>query len=433
LPLLTAVSLAARLPFLSPGFGTDPDAWRVGLAAQFMRSHGTFRSSRVPGHPVQDLAAWALSGFGSLGVNLATALLSVAAVALFHRLCRRFGIPHAFLLSLGFAFMPIVFVHSVDAMDYLWALPFALGAIELLLSGKPLPAGACLGLATGCRITSIVLLAALVPLCDPQRRSRDLIRCAGAALATSVLCYVPVVLAHGLDYLRFTPTQYPRLLYVAKAFTIDLFGVLGLAGVAAALTGMRRDETVPAAWKRVRWATAVMLAVSIPLFLRLPDDAAYLLPAVPFVLWTIATVVRRDRVVVLAVALALSGFLLRLRDIHPMVAPWPTGPGLRLSSRVSLDLKGPILVDHARRVADEAYAGAVLDRLPGNATLLAAEWWPMLTYKGGGPAIVQYPTAAELDSLAKRPLYFIPDAEREILIKTGLDVRRWGARPWPAP
>ena len=29
-----------------------------------------------------------------------------------------------------------MFVHSVDAMDYLWALPFALGTIELLLRGS---------------------------------------------------------------------------------------------------------------------------------------------------------------------------------------------------------------------------------------------------------------------------------------------------------
>jgi len=316
-------------------------------------------------------------------------------------------------------------------MDYLWALAFALGAIELLLRGNPALAGVSLGLATGCRITSIVLLAALAPLCEPPGRSRDLLRCAAVAVVTSVLCYVPVVLAHGLDFLRFTPTQYPRLLYVAKAFTIDLFGVLGLAGLAAALTGLRRDTVVPVAWQRLRRATAVMLAVSIPLFLRLPDDAAYLLPVVPFVLWTIATVVRPGRVVVLAVALVLSGFLLRLRDVHPLVAPWPTGPSVRLTSKVALDLKGPIVVDHARRVAENAYGEAVLDRLPPHATLLAAEWWPMLTSKGGGSRVVQYPTAGELDSLSKRPLYYIPDAEREILIKTGLDVRRWGARPWP--
>jgi hypothetical protein len=62
------------LPFLLPGYGADPDAWRVGLAARVMRETGRFASSRVPGHPVQELAPWWLSGLGALGINLVTAL-----------------------------------------------------------------------------------------------------------------------------------------------------------------------------------------------------------------------------------------------------------------------------------------------------------------------------------------------------------------------
>jgi len=416
------------LPFLLPGYGTDPDAWRVGVAAKVMRETGQFASSRVPGHPVQELAPWWLSGLGALGINLVTALLSVIATLLFHRVARRLALPHPFLLALGFAFLPIVFVHSVDAMDYLWALAFALAAVELVLAGKPALAGGCLGIATGCRLTSIALLVALVPLLEPGRRVRDGVRMAVVALVVGAFCFIPVLATYGPGYLRFTPTHYPRALYIAKAFTIDLFGVVGLAGLVVALIGPWNRAGAPA-WRRMHWATLAALAVYIVLFLRLPDDAAYLLPVIPFVLWSLATLLPPKRVAILALALAASGFVLRLREARVFFPPVDTGPSVRIGKRLVLDLPGPIFVDHARRVAQDAYADTLLRRLPPGATLLSAEWWPVLVVKGAGQEVVQYPTAAQLDSLARRPLYYVPTAENEIHTKTGLDVQSWGARP----
>src|SRR5690349_10239581 len=264
-PALVLLAVLGRLPFLGAGFGTDTDAWRVGLAARYMHATGLYGSSRVPGHPVQDGLVAHLVGLGPWGINGATALLSVLAVHLFHRWARRLAVPHPFLLGLAFAFLPLVYLHSVDALDYLWALALLLVAVELADAERFVFAGVALGLATGCRITSLAMLAPLVVLCPKGTRLRALLRIGATALCVGALCYAPVVLTYGFQYLRFTPTPYPRAAYIAKEVTLDVAGILGLLGVTWALAGealarrKRAREPAPAAWRRVRLAGTVAL------------------------------------------------------------------------------------------------------------------------------------------------------------------------------
>ena len=74
---------------------------------------------------------------------------------------RYFRIKHYLLLTLAFALTPVVYVNSVNTMDYMIALAFVLGSTYFVMVHRPLAAGMFLGLAIGSRITSGAMLLPL--------------------------------------------------------------------------------------------------------------------------------------------------------------------------------------------------------------------------------------------------------------------------------
>jgi hypothetical protein len=431
---MLAATLALRLPFLRAGFGIDSDAWRVALAARLIRTTGVYGSSRVPGHPVQDILAAALSGLGPVGLNGATAVLSCVAVYFFYRLARRFVVPHPIILSLGFAFLPLVYVQSVNALDYMWAMALLLGAVEAFFAGRLVLAGICLGLATGCRLTSLAMVLPLALISGLTDRGRTLIRTVGTAIALALLCYLPVLWTYGTSYLRFTPTPFPRIAYIAKEMTLDIFGVLGLCGLAMVIAAelMTRLKGPPrrppsAEWHRLRLFAVLVGLCYVFIFLRLPDDAAYLLPVVPFGLLALATWLSPRSLMLLSIMLVASGFFMKLREVRRVGGPVLSSFSIPLGRSLALELPGPIFADHERRRSEEAFADSTLaavSNLPHGSALFVADWFPILTFKASNPAIVQYPTEAQIRQLRSRSalILYLPDVQRDVQTKTGIDL-----------
>jgi hypothetical protein len=78
-----AVVLLSRVPFVSPGLGVDPDAWRIVAASRFFVGTGMYTASRVPGYPVVELGMATVGRADFPVYNLLTAVVtSVGAVAL---------------------------------------------------------------------------------------------------------------------------------------------------------------------------------------------------------------------------------------------------------------------------------------------------------------------------------------------------------------
>src|SRR5689334_4636951 len=76
--LLALFVFASRLPYLRPGYGLDPDAYRVIGAARSLRQ-GAYAASRLAGYPLHEaITALTLPG-GPRLVNGATALASALA------------------------------------------------------------------------------------------------------------------------------------------------------------------------------------------------------------------------------------------------------------------------------------------------------------------------------------------------------------------
>jgi len=500
--LLALLIAASRAPFLAAGYGTDTDAWKLAWAAREIGTTGHYAPSRLPGFPVQEYASALLWRGGPLALNGLSALASVIAALLFLRLWRRLGGRDAALATVAFAFVPAVFVGSVSAMDYLWAEAFVLGAVNLALDGRAAASGLLLGLATGCRITSAALgLPVALLLAGGLRRPRlaPLATLAGVAAGVAGLWYLPAFRRFGLGFLsyyepqgtqksvleflggmvRLGPAPFSPALIAGQA-TVGVFGVLGTLGLAiAALAallaapGIRARGTAGAKGHPARHPPApppghppqpdpgpersivlppgtlpglvAGVLVTLALYLRLPHDEGYLIPAVPFVLlllgaWTPRAVLRPC-----LAALILSPLVLGVDVVPPKKGSTPAHPSpLAYEFRVGREtvvvepLRGPLLLDAAKRERSMAIARrtlAALGRLPDRAFLLAGVLHPVLFYFA--PDDPRHPlytdllgAAALADSIqAGRRVYYLPDLPRRARRVAGYDLRAAGAEP----
>ncbi|MCA9244172.1 MAG: DUF2029 domain-containing protein [Phycisphaerales bacterium] len=425
---LAVVILLSRLPFLTPGFGVDADAWRVALTGQRLRAGDAYEPSRLPGAPLYEALAALLAPGGAVALNLASAIASVAVVLVFVRIIRRSTESDPWSAAIALAFTPVFYVQSVSSMDYVWSLLGVLTSLLFAMRGAPLTAGAALGLATGCRLTAIALLPAmLIPLWrQPNRVARTVTFCA-TAIVTGALCYLPAFSHYGWGFLRVVDHSYPPLMWAVRK-GVDVWGQIGIValGLVALLTLLgftRRLRGVAPAKNGLLPAAVVGAVISAALFLRLPHEAAYLLPAVAFVIIIAERLIERFTFRVLCLAIVMSSFL-----------ALPDGVG-------------PIFRDHQRRVSESRYVRAVMRRMERaplsepRDMLIAASWLPRLRYeanRAGRPLatmrVVHLLTREEIEAelVADARVFYLLNAAGTTGFVYGFDLSEAGAIPFPA-
>ena len=343
-----AVVLLSRIPFLSRNYGFDGDAWSVARAAGVIAREGHYVRSRPPGYPLHEIACALFWRCGPLALNGITALLSAVSACLFVSVLRRAGAraADACLGGAALSLVPVVFINSTVTLDYIWALAFLLAALKAALAGRPGWAGAALGAAMGCRITSG---AALIPVgilicagAAPGARWRGLLSCAGSALSVGAMCYAPVFATYGSGFLRFVDEPMSVSLrgrLTLYGATVGVWGVAGLIGIGlacAARVARRSQPTAAAAGpgRRRRALGAACLAgvlLYLAAFLRLPLEFAYLVPLVPFG--------------ILLLFLFLPAPWLRVCLACVALSPFVGHAGLH----GSCSLAGPALIDRAKK------------------------------------------------------------------------------------
>jgi len=107
-----------------------------------------------------------------------------------------------------------------------------------------------------------------------------------------------------------------------------------------------------------------------------------------------------------------------------------------------LDLRGPLLIDHDRRVRGVEYAQGVIARaatLPAGSVVLAYEWLPAIevmapSRRVGGARFVYALPPDSLDAVraAADSLYDLPGAQDYGLSMWGVSPRSRGSRPLDA-
>ncbi len=465
LVLLGAVVLLTRLPFLLPGYGLDPDAWRLAISARAISESGRYHESRSPGHPVQEVASALVWRAGPLATNGLTALCSVAAALFFALLWGGLGFRHPGWAGLALALTPIVYLHSVDSMDYVWALAFLIGALHASRCGRPVVGGLLLGLATGCRITSLVGLPACLWILhharSPGPGAGPVFRLLVVAATTSALAYLPNLLAQGVRFLRYAELSYPGARTIAAALTVEIWGVLGCLGLllslALAWRARRRSEDEPsqgAAWRStVRRASLTSLGLVLFAYLLLPADAGYLTAAVPFALLLAATGLPPAALRWFLGGLVVAPFLGDLRRAPEGRASELARPAGGRSPEWAIPLQrlgvparlvlypGTLEADRRERILrgrETASVLAAVERLPGRAAVVAMQRTPQLVVEGWRRPT---PNATFLWSLSRLEaarwraagtrLYFLPGTDDANLHYEGVSLSELGAQPLP--
>ncbi len=295
--LVILAVLLSRLPFLGAGYGLHWDAWGNAKIAQQIAETGRYTMARVPGAPVYELATALLASGGPWALNGLSAVAGAACVLILALLARRFGSRDWLLAAAALAFCPIFYISSITSKDFTLATAFVLLSALFITKDAPVRAGVALGLAMGCRLTSgaMALPLALALFAIPPRDCRfaQLARFTLTTTAVALVAFAPAFARYGFSFLSFfEPIYYPPLSTVLKRGTIDVWGVLGCAGLLAATAGAlysRGIETsmAPAPRRQITaWFAAVLIYAT--LYVTFPDQAAYFLPAVPFAILLLA-------------------------------------------------------------------------------------------------------------------------------------------------
>jgi hypothetical protein len=395
LAIVFLVVLLSRLPFLDAGYGLNVDAWRVALTAREIAVTGDYSVSRFPGYPIQEIVcSWFWRG-GPFALNALSAIFSAIAATAFAAIARELDGRDSLLAALAFAATPILFISSVSSKDYVWAITFVLLAILSALHQRSVLAGMFLGLATGCRITSLsALLPIALILFSPRdgisvvidRRDSERIasvsKFVGTSIITAAIAFSPVWLRYGTAFWRFYEHARPDWVTVLSRGTVELWGTIGLFGLVLAFAGSlgrllfvlskhRRSQTAATAAQSAEdnglySANAIIIAlvswlvITIAMYLRLPDQAGYLLPAVPAVLLLAQQRAPRRAFQFACACLILSPFV----DIGPK--------GVQA---------GAIFADRAERVhtLDQVeHFVRYAETLPGQNTIVVGAWEPII-------------------------------------------------------
>lgn len=433
--LVAGVVLLSRLPFLGPGYGFDPDAWRLALAGHAIATGAGYTMSRSPGYPLVEYGHALLWRWGPVAVNLLSALFSALAAACFARLLHRLGSRDHALAAVALAFVPMVYINSASAMDYVWALAFVMASLLFASGGRPVVAGICCGLAIGCRITSGAMLLPLAVLLverwPPDRAA--LKRVGMLALAAGVvggLAFLPVVLKHGPGFFTFVDRGFRWWGLLGEIAGLRAWGTLGIAAVGIGIAGVAagaafyrdRRRSLPALDPRHPVAWGLALAIYVLAFLRLPVEAGYLVPTVPFVLLLFARYLHRGLFVTVCAVLVCAPFVdVGTGGIEP-------GPVLKeAGSRVrAVRETGHILAAAARAPGERivVVAGSHLPQVEVTRLRLGRPVAPRAEF------VYRLNEARFHEYVAEGyRVYVVPDQYPMNLRVEGLDLRRAGAAP----
>ncbi len=307
-----------RLPLLSLGYGLDSDAWRLALSARFISDGGEYTPSRLPGFPVHEYVSSLLWSGGPIALNMATLLVSLIGLFVFGLILKHLGIDTPWLGLLALASTPVFFINSVSTLDYMWALTFIFIAVHCSLRSKWWMAGLFIGIATGCRLTSIFMLLPITLLAittiQSPGRLRTVLWMWVTALATGILCFIPVIMNQGFDFLRVSMGDYPDLAGVIRRGTTGVWGRLGLLGIALGVGWGILDKVrgngkvLPAAAKAFVRPSVLCIGIYGLLYLAMPHESGYLIPAIPFLIVLFGVILPRDAYRIVCVLLILSPF-----------------------------------------------------------------------------------------------------------------------------
>ncbi|NNF02758.1 MAG: hypothetical protein HKN22_08735 [Bacteroidia bacterium] len=391
--LFMVLVFLSRLPFLDLGYGSEEDAWGLYLTAKNIALNSRYEVSRLPGHPVQELFYAFIWNSGPKAFNVITALLGTLGLGFFVSTLRNIGIRNYFIAGLTLAFIPIIYIHSTNAMDYMWALSFAMASWYLVTERKYVLAGIALGIAAGCRITTLamalpILLYIIEPL-SSKTSIKNIIVYLAATTITSVIVFVPVINNYGLgffDYYKHWP--YPPIALSLYKFTVASWGIIGFLDLLVALLIMffvmlkRPFILLNYRSNLVLLSAFVAIVLFTISFWMVPFKAAFIIPILPFVVLLLSIYLKEIHLKAFCFSMLISCFFLGLNAVGEKNSANHSNAAFlfEISGRqLAIDVwNGPLKEDLSKRKTRSDHANRILeqtDQLERPAILISGYWY----------------------------------------------------------
>lgn len=415
--VLALLYLLSRMPWLTLSYGTDPDAARVAITAHWFWEYGEYYTSRLPGYPIFEFVQIALYPLGATVMNSATLLISFAGVLLFAALLKRLAVEPKGLLTLTYVFVPMVWINSSITLDYLWGLTFIFGAYltllgpaatddaprsatrrigPLSLNPGPLLAGVLLGVATGCRPTSAMMVLPLLVLLVHQRRWRAIPQFLIGMGLVALIAFLPLFLQYGTSFLNFFDVR-PTWKRFARTLGVEAFGLSSAVGllVVAALSWRQLLQLPRRLRLDIHLAVCVLAVLLVMMsFMRLPLEESYLTPAIPFLLIGAARLLRRRALVAVCLLLVMGSVV----DFHTESKEGWRRP---LSAIAGIRPEpGRVLIDRElRQHRLHVVAGLREAGLPAPAVITAGFYYPIFVAEYADELTLSLPHGFERDQI----------------------------------
>ena len=289
--MLLAV-LAARI--YANGYGADNDTWLMLGTWDVLVDEHRYVPSRPPGYLLAEVLYGAAAAVGGHWLSNAVSLvLGALALAVLHRLvrARTARAATAALLVAVLAVTPAFVLAATTSIDYVVGLAAFLAGWALLERDRPAAAGGLvLGVAAAARLAYAPLVLVVVLLGPGRARPpRDRAMAIGLAAAVTIIAAIPSYRFTGdLSFLTAArPTGQGVVGVIGRAVLkgVDVLGlvgtVIGVVVVVLVARGGRRGA------RDDRWLLAVV-AVQLLVWLWIPAEPSYLLPALAALLVWIA-------------------------------------------------------------------------------------------------------------------------------------------------
>jgi len=431
--IVSLLILCSRIPFLFSGYGSEEDAYGLILTARNISQSGVYEVSRMPGHPVQEYLLSCIWNFPAWLLNLFTALVSTSGIALFMLALKKLQVKSILASGIALAFVPAVYINSSNIMDYTWAMSLLMGAFLLAVNKRAVAAGLLVGIAVGFRITSLGMALPFAILfinspIDLNSIRRVILFWISAALI-SIVIFLPPYLTYGSSffmYYQYFPEP-PMLKNIYKA-TIGAWGVIGwiavlLAGTRAAIlffrTGVKHNQ------KQLLLLCSIIMVMFGYAYWQLPQKSAFVIPAAPFVILSLALLIRPFAMNIFAFAMVASSLLIgiNLDDANRGSSRSALSYGFSIAgSKNAIDLLyGPVYADLTKRQNKMRYAKEVSDKILGSGikTLLIAGWYQneieyyLLEKSRSNFKTVYYASKEELTSYQNSGyvIYYLPEQD----------------------
>jgi len=281
--------VAALVPLLFTGPGTDLDASSVVRTGRGIVQHLSYTPSRAPGTPVYEAAVGVLDAMGGIPLaDLGSLLMAVVCAAAFWKLAKDGGIAHPLPTTLVVVANPWFLIAATSIEDFVWALALMLVGVLALRSRHAWLAGVLFALAIGSRSTTVVLVAAavLAALWEGRDARRDAAIAGGTAAVLGAALFVPAYLSADRTF-RFLHNDFATaspLVQLGRFAVKDLY-LFGPLAAIVMLFAVPAVFALRSRWRQewlVRFAFLGLLFSQL-LFLRFPWKMGHLLPTVVFV------------------------------------------------------------------------------------------------------------------------------------------------------